>query len=120
MDSPKRWSFLETTTLRLALSWTRWRRKAMERRTRLRLELARERRLLQELRLELAAPVMLPLSPEPPLPEPTDLVTPELLPMVERTLLTPGRPEPAEEPEEPMLPPEVEIAQRLGLPVQPT
>lgn len=119
MSSPKRSNFLAGTTLRFQLSWTRWRLRAAKRRLKREEQLFSLRQELRQVEEKLAHPM---LQVPQRFPEPEYLVTPVVndLPKVE--LLTPGRPEPLEEaePEEEQLPPEVEIAQRLGLPVRQT
>lgn len=117
----RRSSFLQTATLRMQLSWTRWhlkrvsRRQArLERTEQLRLELRRARQELEQLR---HPPHLRPLPspPEPTSPPPVTLPRPPSpmeLALLEQTL------EP--EPEEPRLPAVQLIAQEIGLPPQPT
>lgn len=74
---------------------------------------------VQRLERQLHPPQVIQLEPEPEPPPPVDL-----------RVLTPGRPqqeipfevlmEAAQQPEEPMPDPRLEIAQRLGLPPQPS
>ena len=115
----RRSSFLQTATLRMQLSWTRWhlkrvsRRQArLERTEQLRLELRRARQELEQLR---HPPHLRPLPspPEPTSPLPVTLPRPPSpmeLALLEQTL----------EPEEPRLPAVQLIAQEIGLPPQPT
>jgi len=122
----------------LASSWTSWRRRTATRRLARRLErtqaqlglLARREAALQvalqlqeltqeaqlarvqELLADLSTPAQPAPLPEPLSPEPTDLVTPQVLPLVQQELLLPRRPEPEEL--EPMPPAEDQLWSQLG------
>lgn len=120
--------------LRLQISWTRWRlsrKRAKEQRALLLLELREE---LQALRRQLVQPEQEPLLLPPQVAEglvehlrrpspvatmlleeqPADLITPVMLPMVQRMVQA------QQEEGEPMPPAEEEIARLIGLPPQQT
>lgn len=101
--------------LRLALSWTRWRRRRLEKQQRLTRLLQEERLLLQQLRSPL--PETLPTPTPEPVPEPQSLPSPP--PEPQPFLLTAGTPEMQEQLEMPE-PAALEISRLIGLPTQPS